>query len=413
MDDVGRRPTVDRWVAVVAAVGVVTFAGFSWNLFLELDRFDVALPPLAVFLLGVALSSGVLAVAGWLATGDLDRRHRRTVALWTVGGGTAMLAVTAFTLTIRALEGRPLAEPQLDLLVNAEAGALAGAVVGGAYVRARRDRERAERARRTLSFLNRTLRHELLNGIQLVSGYARTVVDEGDGAAVDAGETILDVSDELETTIEDVQAVADVQAGDADREPLDLPPLVATEVDRARERYPHAEFSLSAPETLRVRATDALAHAVRNVLANAVEHNDREAPSVSVTVERRADAAVVAVTDDGPGMPDDVKAALGEPSEGGTHGFGLHLVVTLVEGYGGSVSARDADPRGTVVELALPSAEATDGGHGEDGDPGSGGGTDGDDSERDDVGGDGHAGDDSERDDAPASDSPEPLRTNP
>lgn len=253
-------------------------------------------------------------------------------------------------------------------MVNADAGALAGAPVGLAYVRARRDRERAEHARRTLTFLNRTLRHELLNDVQLVAGYARTVVDEADGTAADAGETILEVSDDLASTIEDVRAVADVQAGGADRTVLDLPPLVRAELDRARERYPGAGFSLSPPETLRVRATDALARAVRNVLANAVEHSDRDTPTVEVTVERRGDAAVVAVADDGPGMDDDTKAALGEPTAGGTHGFGLHLVTTLVEGHGGTLSARDNDPRGSVVELALPSAEAADGGRGRRGD---------------------------------------------
>ena len=59
---------------MIATVGVLVLAGFAWSLRRELDSLDVATPPVAVFLLGLALSVGVLSVAAWVAGSDRRRR---------------------------------------------------------------------------------------------------------------------------------------------------------------------------------------------------------------------------------------------------------------------------------------------------------------------------------------------------
>jgi signal transduction histidine kinase len=95
-----------------------------------------------------------------------------------------------------------------------------------------------------------------------------------------------------------------------------------------------------------------------NLLNNAIQHNDTEAPRVSVTVETTAETVVVRVADNGPGIPVDRRDEVFGRGEKGLDsagtGVGLYLVDRLVDAYGGSVAIEDNDPEGAVfvVELA-------------------------------------------------------------
>jgi signal transduction histidine kinase len=40
-------------------------------------------------------------------------------------------------------------------------------------------------------------------------------------------------------------------------------------------------------------------------------------------------------------------------------GFGLHLVREIVDSYEGSITVEDNDPRGTVISVSLPRADAS------------------------------------------------------
>jgi len=56
------------------------------------------------------------------------------------------------------------------------------------------------------------------------------------------------------------------------------------------------------PDT--VLANEMLASVFRNLLNNAVQHNDTDAPEVTVTCEETDDRIRVRVADNGPGVPD-------------------------------------------------------------------------------------------------------------
>jgi len=103
-----------------------------------------------------------------------------------------------------------------------------------------------------------------------------------------------------------------------------------------------------------------LAEVFHNLLTNAVEHNDTEEPHVSVTAERTGETVTVTVADNGPGIPEETRNRLfsWESTEGDSNdgGFGLYFVQTMVENYGGAVTAEANEPRGTVFTLELPAA---------------------------------------------------------
>jgi signal transduction histidine kinase len=110
---------------------------------------------------------------------------------------------------------------------------------------------------------------------------------------------------------------------------------------------------------------EALARLLVNLLDNAVRH---AASRVCVSVRKDGGWAVLAVTDDGPGIaPEDAERAFGRfarldqardrTGEEGA-GLGLAIVKSTAEAHGGSVSLGDAGPGlRAVVRLPLaPSA---------------------------------------------------------
>jgi two-component system sensor histidine kinase AtoS len=128
-----------------------------------------------------------------------------------------------------------------------------------------------------------------------------------------------------------------------------VPPHVALTVDVA-EGVPMVEGH-----------HDALARALSNVLINAVEACARGGTiEVRVTSEERDDhdaQVVVAVKDNGCGMPADRLARIWEPyvtyKQGGT-GLGLAIARQTIDAHGGRVEASSEPGAGTEIRFLLP-----------------------------------------------------------
>ena len=101
----------------------------------------------------------------------------------------------------------------------------------------------------------------------------------------------------------------------------------------------------------------------RNILTNAIQHNDAETPEVSVSATGTDDSVEVRIADNGPGIPDERKSDVFGRGEKGLEsagtGIGTYLVEKLVTRYGGDVWIEDNDPRGAVFVVKLPVAEAS------------------------------------------------------
>jgi signal transduction histidine kinase len=110
-----------------------------------------------------------------------------------------------------------------------------------------------------------------------------------------------------------------------------------------------------------VRGNELLEAVFRNVIENAIVHNDKEAPRVRISTRLEDGAVVVAIADNGPGVPDSQKETIFGKGEKGLDsagaGIGLYLVRTLLDQYGGDVRVEDNDPEGAVFLVELPVVE--------------------------------------------------------
>jgi len=219
--------------------------------------------------------------------------------------------------------------------------------------------ERKQRRKR-IEVLNRVLRHDLRNGMNIIRGYAESLRDAVPPDRRGELDAIEERAGELTELAEKTRAVQRTLVDDRDSGPVDAAAAVRTAVDRVREAHPHADVSCTTPTRAPVHADALFRTAVAEVVENAVVHSDRETPSVEVTVQTEGDAVAVAVRDDGPGIPDAERELLVEDREitqlRHASGLGLWLVSWVVERADGALSFADAEPRGTVVTLRVPRA---------------------------------------------------------
>jgi two-component system, OmpR family, sensor kinase len=114
--------------------------------------------------------------------------------------------------------------------------------------------------------------------------------------------------------------------------------------------------------------------AVGNLLANARAHTP-PGTRIVVTVQMRAGMAMVAVADEGPGVPPDVMGRLFErffradPSRSrasGGSGLGLSIVAAIAEAHGGRVEVESPEGGGAVFRILLPPVPTPEAGAMED-----------------------------------------------
>ena len=218
----------------------------------------------------------------------------------------------------------------------------------------------SRRYEQRLQVLNRVLRHDLKNDANVIGGYAGLLRDHVD----EEGEEYLDIVDrkvQTLTHLSDQAREIDVALhNDAGRATIDLAELLPRLCAALESAFPHADVSVSAPETAVVRADELLESAVRNVLENAVVHNDGAEPVVDASVDAVDDGYRIAVDDDGPGIPSVERTVFSEERETPLEhasGLGLWLVHWIVSQSGGELSIDTREPRGTRVRMWLPAAD--------------------------------------------------------
>jgi PAS domain S-box-containing protein len=211
-----------------------------------------------------------------------------------------------------------------------------------------------------LEVLSQVVRHDIRNNLQVILAYTELLEDHVDEAGREYLETVQENGQQAVDLTRTARRLADTVLGpDEERRPLRVDRVLEPEIADRRTAHPDAEITVAgAVPEVHVLTNDLLESVFRNLLENAVQHNDTDAPEVVVTVTERDDDVLISVADDGPGVPDDRKRAIfgkgqvGLDSDG--TGLGLYLVCLLVDSYGGDVWVTDNDPCGAVFNVTLP-----------------------------------------------------------
>ena len=165
----------------------------------------------------------------------------------------------------------------------------------------------------------------------------------------------------LERIIDDLLSYARAGRTAAEFETIELAPLARGIV----ELHPvpaglRVEFDLAAPAFQGARIPIEIA--LRNLVSNAIKHHDRDQGRVVVSARADGNFVILAVTDDGPGIPPASRErvfrlfqTLGAPQRRGS-GIGLALARRVVEVHGGRIEVESpvADGRGCMFKIWWP-----------------------------------------------------------
>jgi PAS domain S-box-containing protein len=219
--------------------------------------------------------------------------------------------------------------------------------------------QQLETQRDDLDVLNQIVRHDIRNDLQVVLAALEVVektATEQDRPHIERALQSTQEAIELTRTARDISDV--MLTAETEYHAIPLRETLSGQIEAVNQTYPDAVVEIYGTiPAVDIRADPMLESVFRNVLTNAIQHNDEETPRVTVSATAESETATVAIEDNGPGVPDDLKTAVfekgvkGDDSE--TTGLGLYLVRRLVDNYGGEVSIEDAADKGTVVTIEL------------------------------------------------------------
>lgn len=308
------------------------------------------------FLLLAVPAAGLVYAGYWLWVGDFAAEAVRRIGTFAVGGAVIAAVATALFLSQGSV---PAAGPVATFVLfvgTATEGSLLG-VLAGTFV-ATHDRFRRERtAADQYETLHALLRHDFRNRLTIIGGHLTRLAETTD-AAPDSVETIEAQLDAIEALLEDTRVATEAIEDDSALEPVDLVSVARRHLSLLEESYETVSVSADLPDAAFVSADDLLGSVLDNVFSNAVSHNDQSTAEVEVTLDETAGPVRLTVADNGPGIPPERRDEVFEPGVGEGTGMGLYLVETVVERYGGEVTIADNEPRGTVVTVTLPRADA-------------------------------------------------------
>lgn len=176
--------------------------------------------------------------------------------------------------------------------------------------------------------------------------------------------TLLPEAQRMHTLIEDLLllARADEQSLLRRKEELALDDIAEAETARAR-REARCEIDTDIRPARCTGDPMAISRMIRNLVENAVRHADSR---VTVAVGSSNGAAILTVSDDGPGISPAERARVFErfvrldsdrARSGGGAGLGLAIVAEVVAAHGGAVDVDDRPGGGTRMIVSLPQCE--------------------------------------------------------
>ena len=208
--------------------------------------------------------------------------------------------------------------------------------------------------------------HELRTPLTSILANLELLEGDLDGEQREMAASALRSSRRMRRLVADLLLLARADAGrEAPKAPVDMAAVAREAAREAGALSDRHIVSVDAPEPVVIEGVaDDLHRLAGNLVENALIHTPGGTP-VTVSVRRDDDAAVLEVSDRGPGVPLAMRDRVferfarggGDAAPSGGSGLGLAIVRAVAEAHDGSVELDDAEGGGARFTVRLP-AEA-------------------------------------------------------
>lgn len=237
----------------------------------------------------------------------------------------------------------------------------------------KRNYEELKAATQSRDALAHMIVHDLNNPLSAIKGYAQLLMRNGkdEDKLRRYSEIILDTSEKMFALIQEILDVSRLESGNVD---VKLEPLnssqIATEImdifkPLAREREVSLELDIDASSSSIMADRSLLKRILQNLVSNALKHTPR-GTNVSISAHESNGAVVLTVTDNGKGIPAELRdkvfdkyfqASHSKDTERGGVGLGLAFCKLAADAQGGHIWVDSEENSSTAFNIALPLAD--------------------------------------------------------
>lgn len=213
-----------------------------------------------------------------------------------------------------------------------------------------------KRREQQLQVLNRTLRHNLRNKLNIISAYSERIEQRDDTSAGirDDASNITRAAERIDEIGQTARRVEELMENES-TESFDLANTLEVAIQDTRQRYPDSTIRCTVPSGIRIKASPAIEDAFKQILRNAFQHNDAKTTEMAVTAETDSETVRLRFIDDGSGIPDHEVQTIengGESALEHASGLGLWFIKWTADASGGEVEIESGSD-GTTIELVF------------------------------------------------------------
>ena len=220
-----------------------------------------------------------------------------------------------------------------------------------------------DRRKQVTRILNRILRHNLRNDLNVIQGYVSMLAAEFDSPP-EYYTVITRNIEQLRSLTNKARIFDEAVERTHDTETYSILELFNTIAADVRSEYPAVTFRLDVPDDATVQARPPIKRALLELIENAAKHGGADS-IVTVSASQSETETRIRITDTGPGLSDLEREAMeGGLEEALSHGGGLgHAMVNwIVSNHDGAIDTTVND-RGTTITITLPRRHADEPSH--------------------------------------------------
>jgi|GEM_PF-2766499 len=204
--------------------------------------------------------------------------------------------------------------------------------------------------REVLSIINKMLRHDVKNKLQIIMGYIEVYLQEKDENYLQKAIKAVEETNEYLNKIRDLEVAISVNKNL-------LKPTNIREVVEEVMKFYNIEYKIHG--NCFALADDAIHSVIDNIVNNAIKHGKTE--RIDFVLSEINGECEIRIIDYGTGIPSELKRKIFEagftldPTTGS--GLGLYVVRKVVERYGGRVWVENTKPKGATFVIRLKSKQ--------------------------------------------------------